>query len=146
LKSSIDREDLRLRADESLVTKIVLNLLSNAVKFTPANGRVDVDVRADARSGVAISVADSGIGIAPSQISKALEPFSQLDERLERRYEGIGLGLSLAKHYVEMHGGTIEIDSRPAAGTTVTANFPPDRVIFADPTAFEAAVPKASAG
>jgi len=118
-----------LRADARRVRKILLNLLSNAIKFTPAGG--DVRIRAFMRGGeLAIAIADTGIGIAAEDIATAFESFSQIDSRLSRRYEGAGLGLPLTKQFVTLHGGTIDIDSAPGRGTTVTVAFPQDRVIL----------------
>jgi signal transduction histidine kinase len=74
-----------------------------------------------------ISVSDTGIGIAEEDIWKALVPFAQVSSDLSRRYEGTGLGLPLSKGFVEMHGGTLKIESEPGQGTTVTVRFPPDR-------------------
>jgi signal transduction histidine kinase len=116
-----------LRADDRRVRQILLNLLSNAVKFTPSGGSVDVAVSCN-NDGVAISVADTGIGMAPGEISIALERFGQIDSRLSRRYTGTGLGLPLTKHLVELHGGALAVASEAGKGTTVTALFPRDRL------------------
>jgi signal transduction histidine kinase len=115
-----------LRADDRRVRQILLNLLSNAVKFTPSGGTVDVAVSWNT-DGVAISVTDTGIGMAPEEIPVALERFGQIDSRLSRRYTGTGLGLPLTKHLVELHGGTLAVASEAGKGTTVTALFPPYR-------------------
>ncbi|MBL8698948.1 MAG: HAMP domain-containing protein [Alphaproteobacteria bacterium] len=112
-----------IEADPVKVKQVLLNLLSNAIKFTPAGGRVDLTARATG-SGVAIAVRDTGIGMAPEEIPIALAPFGQVDSRLARKYEGTGLGLPLTKAFVELHGGTLAIDSARGAGTTVTVTFP----------------------
>ena len=117
-----------LCADERMVKQILLNLLSNAVKFTPAGGKISVKVSASARDGYEFRVSDTGIGIAPEDIPTAMMPFAQVDSGLSRKYEGTGLGLPLTKGLVELHGGTLEISSKVAAGTTVTVRFPPSRV------------------
>jgi signal transduction histidine kinase len=120
---------LRLFADPRLVRQILFNLLANAVKFTPRGGRVRVDVDLDAETGAPrLSVTDTGIGMSEAQIPQALAPFVQIDSRLSRKYEGTGLGLPLVKRFVELHGGRLEIESGPDAGTTVTVTFPPERM------------------
>jgi len=118
----------RLYADARRVKQMLLNLLSNAVKFTPARGRVSVDTRL-ADNGLSISVTDTGIGIAEEKIAMVFTPFAQVDGSLKRKYEGTGLGLSLTKGLVELHGGTIAMESAPGRGTTVTLWFPSERVI-----------------
>jgi signal transduction histidine kinase len=118
-----------LRADDRRVRQILLNLLSNALKFTPAGGSVDIAV-SYSDAGLAMTVADTGIGMTPDQIPVALERFGQIDSRLSRKYTGTGLGLPLTKHLTELHGGTLMIVSEPGRGTTVTALFPPERVEF----------------
>ena len=119
---------LRLRGDRRRIKQVLLNLLSNAIKFTQEGGNVTVTAR---RSGpeIAISVIDTGIGIAAVDIPRALEPFGQIDNGLDRSYEGTGLGLPLCKQLMELHGGTLHIDSAVGRGTTVTVSFPAGRVI-----------------
>ena len=123
-----DQDVPPLRADPRRVRQILLNLLSNAVKFTPPQGEVRVSIlrRGD---GVAVAVADTGIGIAAEDIPRALERFRQIDSALGRKYEGTGLGLPLSKRLVELHGGTLEIESRVGSGTTITVTFPAERVL-----------------
>jgi signal transduction histidine kinase len=76
-----------------------------------------------------IAISDTGIGIAPGEISKAMEPFGQIDSTVSRKYEGTGLGLPLAKRLVELHGGTLTIESALGVGTTVTIALPRERVV-----------------
>ncbi len=118
-----------LRADERRLKQILINLLSNAVKFTPPGGKITVSAQADPALGFTIEVRDTGIGIAPEDIPKALEPFAQIDSTLSRRYEGTGLGLPLTRSLIELHGGTIVIDSELGEGTLVTVTFPPERIV-----------------
>ncbi len=118
-----------LYADERALKQILLNLLSNAVKFTPEGGRVTVAVRGGDRGEISISVSDTGIGIAAEEIPRVLQPFRQVDSALNREYEGTGLGLSLAKSLVELHGGRLELESELGAGTIVTAVFPGERIV-----------------
>ncbi|MFN4090112.1 MAG: PAS domain-containing sensor histidine kinase [Alphaproteobacteria bacterium] len=120
---------LRVRADERRLKQVLLNLLSNAVKFTPAGGMVTLSTRAMEDGGIAFVVADTGIGIAPDEIERAMAPFSQIESGLARRYEGTGLGLPLSKALTEQHGGTLSLESEPGVGTTVTVRLPPERVL-----------------
>ena len=123
----------RVSADEIKLKQIVLNLLSNAIKFTPAGGRVTVDVGRDTGGGVYVRVTDTGIGMRPEDIPVALQPFRQIDSALSRKHAGTGLGLPLAKALTELHGGRLEIESRPGNGTAVTLHLPPERVLAALP-------------
>ncbi|OAN46877.1 PAS domain-containing sensor histidine kinase [Magnetospirillum moscoviense] len=120
-----------LICDERRMKQILLNLLSNAVKFTPAGGRITVTAGLDKGGGVTIRVADTGIGIKPEDREKAMAPFSQVDSALERRFEGLGLGLSMAIRLTEMHGGSLAIDSEPGKGTIITLRFPERRSLAA---------------
>ena len=113
-----------LRADRRMLKQILVNLLSNAVKFTPRGGRVTVSAHCDPVAGYTLTFADSGIGIAPDDIPKALARFEQVDARLDRRFEGTGLGLPLSKAFVELHGGSLDLESEVGVGTTVTIRFP----------------------
>ncbi len=115
-----------VRGDDRRLKQILLNLVSNAVKFTPAGGRVEIRVEAD-DSGLRFIVADTGIGIAKSDLETALRPFGQIDSSLARRYQGTGLGLPLARSMTELHGGKLDIQSEPGVGTTVTVWLPPTR-------------------
>jgi signal transduction histidine kinase len=117
-----------LLGDARRVRQILLNLLSNSVKFTAAGGRVVVRAARTADGGLVVSVADSGIGIAPEDMEKAMTPFGQVDGKLNRKYEGTGLGLPLAKSLTELHGGCFRLSSAVGKGTTVTLEFPTARV------------------
>ncbi|MBV8650015.1 MAG: HAMP domain-containing histidine kinase, partial [Alphaproteobacteria bacterium] len=128
MTEQLDPELPPLRADQRRVRQILLNLLSNAVKFTPPQGEIRISiVRRD--GGIVVSVADTGIGIAPADIPRALERFGQVDSTLGRKYEGTGLGLPLSKRLAELHGATLEIASELGRGTTVTVTFPAERVV-----------------
>jgi PAS domain S-box-containing protein len=117
-----------IRADGRRIRQVLLNVLSNAVKFTPENGIVSISsVYRD--GGLAIAISDTGIGMTPAGIVKALQPFGQVDSKLSRKYEGTGLGLPLAKQLIEMHGGTLTIESQAGIGTTVTIFVPAERVV-----------------
>ena len=118
-----------LLADRRKLKQILLNLLSNAVKFSPPGGEVALKVWSREDSGYVFQVADNGIGMALEDIPKALAPFGQVESALTRRYEGTGLGLPLAKSLVEMHSGSLDLQSQLGAGTTVTVRFPAERVV-----------------
>jgi PAS domain S-box-containing protein len=113
-----------LDVDPRRLSQAMGNLLDNALKFTPAHGCVRVAARMERDGGVALMIEDTGIGMAPETIAAALEPFRQLDGTLSRRFEGAGLGLSIAKSLVELHGGGLEIASAVGVGTTVTLHLP----------------------
>jgi len=118
--------------DELRLKQIVLNLLSNAVKFTAAGGtggQVTIDTRRTTDGGLTISITDTGIGMRPEDIPVALSPFRQLDNAFNRRSEGTGLGLPLAKMLVELHDGVLEIESKVGIGTMVHVRLPKERVL-----------------
>jgi PAS domain S-box-containing protein len=116
-----------IRSDRIRFQQILLNLMSNAVKFTPKGGRVSLSASI-AADGAVITVEDTGIGMKAEDIPIALEPFRQIDGALSRRFDGTGLGLPLAKALVELHGGRLEIQSAPAAGTMVRILLPLERM------------------
>jgi signal transduction histidine kinase len=126
---SLDERVRSIRADDRRLRQILINLLSNAVKFTPDGGRVTIS-SAQEHGGLAIAVSDTGVGMAPDDIPKAMTPFGQVDSKIRRKQEGTGLGLPLAKQLVELHGGTFRIESKIDGGTTVTFVLPPERIII----------------
>ncbi|MBC7905168.1 MAG: HAMP domain-containing histidine kinase [Rhodospirillaceae bacterium] len=109
--------------DPLRLKQVLLNLLSNAVKFTPEGGSIFL-VGDSGPAGITLSVTDTGIGMEQSHVAKAMEPFAQVDSSLSRRYPGTGLGLPLAKSFVELHGGTVMVESVMGRGTTVTVVLP----------------------
>lgn len=113
-----------LRADERKLRQALLNLLVNAIKFTPSGGRVTLELRCAAGEGHVLSVRDNGIGMAREDIPTALRQFGQVESALNRKYEGTGLGLPLTKALIELHGGTLELDSHLGEGTTATLRLP----------------------
>jgi len=121
----------KLSGDERKVKQIVLNLLSNAIKFTNPGGRIDLSVACPPAGGLAISVADTGIGIAAEDMPKALAAFGQVDSALNRKYVGTGLGLALVQAFARLHDAGFALDSTPEVGTTVTITFPAERVLAA---------------
>jgi signal transduction histidine kinase/HAMP domain-containing protein len=116
-------QPLVLNGDTAKLRQIFLNLLSNAIKFTEKGGTISLVVTAS-DTGIAVTVADTGIGMNPEDVEIAFQPFGQVDNRLERRYEGTGLGLPLTKALVDLHKGTLKIDSARGEGTRVTITFP----------------------
>jgi GAF domain-containing protein len=109
--------------DERKIKQILLNLLSNAVKFTPEGGRIGIKAR-QADGSVEISVSDTGIGIAPEDQPKIFEEFRQVGADYAHKVEGTGLGLTLAKKFVELHGGRIWVESEVGKGSAFTFSLP----------------------
>ena len=108
---------LSVWADARRLKQIVVNLLSNAVKFTPEGGQVRLDVVLDRKQGrVKFVVEDNGIGISRNDIGKLFQPFTQLDSKLSRQYEGSGLGLALVRRLVELHYGEVFVESEGVSG------------------------------
>jgi PAS domain S-box-containing protein len=118
-----------VRADARAVRQVLVSLLSNAVKFTGDDGRVAISGGLDGSGDWLLSIADNGIGMPQEQLEKVLKPFQQADASLARKYEGVGLGLSLASGLMQLHDGSLAIASAPDAGTTVTIRFPATRVL-----------------
>ena len=114
--------------DTAKLTQILVNLLSNAIKFTPAGGTVSLKIARNPGGGLTFRVSDTGIGMSAEQIPVALSPFGQVDSGLNRKYDGVGLGLPLTKRLIELHEGTIEITSEPGRGTRVDFHLPEERV------------------
>lgn len=119
-----------LRADRRKLKQILVNILSNAIKFTQAGGKVTLRVLCHADSGYVIQIADSGIGIAAEDMPKALAFFGQIDSVPNRKCEGTGIGLPLTQALVEMHGGSLNLESEAGVGTTVTVRFPATRIAW----------------
>jgi len=120
-----------LFGDERFLLQILLNFLTNAIKFTPPGGQVTVHAGITVSGELQLAVADTGAGIPTEDIPKVLEPFGQMDNTINGKREGTGLGLPLSKKLVELHGGRLQLTSEPGAGTTVTAYFPSSRLIKA---------------
>ncbi len=123
LDLSVDPQLGEIVADERKVKQILLNLLSNAVKFTPESGRVSVKAM-PAEGAVAISVSDTGIGIAPEDQEAIFEEFRQVGSDYTQKREGTGLGLTLTRKFVELHGGKIWVESQLGKGSTFTFTLP----------------------
>jgi PAS domain S-box-containing protein len=126
------QDDLpRLRGDLRKMKQILVNVVSNAVKFTEPGGSVTVCARCRPESGHVFQVADTGLGMAETDIPKALSPFGRIAKGVGRSIEGTGLGLPLTKKLVELHDGRLNLESALGVGTTVTLEFPPERVVTA---------------
>ncbi len=121
----------RLRADKVKLKQILINLLANAVRFTPDYGQISLKAYRADDNGVVIQVCDTGIGMTPGEMELAVKPFAQVDSRLSRKFEGTGLGLPLSKRLIELHGGSLQLDSRPGYGTTVSLYMPAERTVVA---------------
>jgi len=109
--------------DERKIKQVIYNLLSNAVKFTPDGGSVNVTAARE-NGAATVTVRDTGIGIAPEDQERIFEEFSQVGRDPERSREGTGLGLTLSKRFVELHGGTIKVESAPGQGSAFTFTLP----------------------
>jgi signal transduction histidine kinase len=127
-ESNLPAGGLYIFADERKLRQSMINLLSNAVKFTPAGGRATLTVRAQEGGPIEIAVSDTGIGIEAKDLGRALAPFQQIDSAFSRKYQGSGLGLAITKALIELHGGTLSIESQPGSGTTVTLVLSPERL------------------
>jgi signal transduction histidine kinase len=123
LDVSVDERLGEFVGDERKIKQILLNLLSNAVKFTPEGGRIGIDAR-QINGAVEISVSDTGIGIATEDQPKIFEEFRQVGSNYAHKVEGTGLGLTLAKKFVELHGGRIWVESELGRGSTFTFTLP----------------------
>jgi len=124
LSVEIDPATPQLESDESKLRQILTNVISNAIKFTPAGGQVQIKVSGIGDRLVRFEIADTGIGLAVKDIPTALAPFGQVDSALNRRYQGAGLGLPLAKGLAELLGGQLDISGVPGAGTIVGITLP----------------------
>src|SRR5207253_768303 len=123
LSLDVDHQIGFIEADERKIKQVIFNLLSNAVKFTSERGRVDVVAR-HVNNGVQVSVRDTGIGIAPEDQARMFEEFQQLGSGMTNTREGTGLGLPLARRFVELHGGRLWVESQLGVGSTFAFTLP----------------------
>jgi signal transduction histidine kinase len=125
-----------IAADERRLKQALFNLVSNAVKFTPAGGSVRIEARVDKQRGdLVLAVADTGVGIPAADRERVFEKFERVNPHA--RESGAGLGLSLVKSLIELHGGMVSIDSEPGRGTTIECRLPAAmRLAGAQPAAF----------
>lgn len=124
LNFDINTNISKISSDEDKLRTVLYNLVHNAIKFTPSGGNVDVRVHSLNRDFLMISVTDNGIGISRKEQSKLFKPFCQVDSSLNRKFNGTGLGLSLAKELVEMLGGKMKVESEPENGSTFSFTIP----------------------
>ena len=127
-QTPVDR-GLSVTADHTKLRQVLINILTNAIKFTPAGGKVELDISGNPQSGITFRITDNGIGMSADEIPKALEPFVQIDNETSRSQEGTGLGLPMADMLMKLHGGSLEIRSTPGQGTQVIMVLPPERMI-----------------
>ncbi|MDE1890433.1 MAG: ammonium transporter [Planctomycetota bacterium] len=123
IHTDIEGDIPSISADKVKFKQIMFNLLSNAVKFTPENGRITINAKLTNQH-LQVAVTDTGIGIKSEDMDKIFEGFRQLDASYARRYEGTGLGLTLTKRLIELHGGEIWVKSEYGKGSTFTFTLP----------------------
>ncbi len=116
-------------ADRRMLMQILLNLLSNAIKFTPAGGAVSLEAWCLSGGSLRIAVCDSGIGLEDSDVALLADPFVQIDNEVNRRTRGSGLGLYLARSMIELHGAKLAISSRPREGFCASFALPQSRIV-----------------
>jgi signal transduction histidine kinase len=131
LRCSLPEDLPVLQADETRLQQAILNILSNAIKFTPPGGSVTFTARREACGDLKMEICDTGIGMTEAEVTVALQPFRQIDSSLSRRYEGTGLGLPLAKAFIDLHNGKLAVHSAPGAGTRVEILLPASRCLAA---------------
>jgi len=119
-----------VRGDATRLRQVLASLIANALKFTPAGGEVGIDASQDLATGLTISVSDTGIGIDPTDLTRVMEPFEQVSGGGTESHTGIGLGLPLARHMAELHGGTLTLRSHQGGGTTAWFTLPAHRLVI----------------
>ena len=124
LAMDLPREAIRVRHDPVRIGQVVTNLVGNALKFTPRGGSVNVSVRGTPQGGAVIEVVDSGVGIEPADLPRIFDRFFRGSRASEARGSGSGLGLAIVRSIVEMHGGTVTVDSHLGGGSTFTVTLP----------------------
>jgi CheY-like chemotaxis protein len=133
-----DKAGLKIHADSRRLKQTLVNLLTNAVKFTPEHGRVTLEINTDIEQDlIQFSVIDTGIGIAENDLKKLFQPFTQVDGKLNRQFEGTGLGLSLVQKMTDLHGGSVEVESESGKGSRFTLNLPWGRLVLAQQEVIE---------
>jgi signal transduction histidine kinase len=119
----------RIRADYRLLKQMLINLLTNAIKFTPPGGQVTIG--AVVGQDIRLTVSDTGIGMTQAELEMAMSQYGQIDSKVARKHQGTGLGLPICKSLALLHGGTLEIVSKPDTGTTVSLVLPAWRIVAA---------------
>ena len=128
IDNKVTDDTLKIVGEEDAIKQMLLNLMSNAIKFSPDRSYVMIDAEVDDKGGLCISITDTGIGLTESELEKALAPFGQVDTDHNRDGSGTGLGLTLVKSLIELHGGVFDMVSQKNIGTTATITFPEKRV------------------
>ena len=126
-----ERPPVWARVDERRMRELTLSILDNAIKFNHQGGTVIADLTASA-AGIMLAITDNGPGIPAEIQARIFDPFTQGDGAIDRRHEGIGLGLPIVQRYAQVHGGRIDLISEPGSGTTVRVHLPADRLLAAD--------------
>ncbi len=121
-------DDVEVTGDLTRLKQVVLNLLTNAIKFSSRGSTVRIDMRRDSAHNLVISVKDTGIGISPENARRVFEPFVQVDNGSNRRFGGMGLGLSIARKVARLHGGDLVLDGQVGVGTEARLTLPASRV------------------
>ena len=118
-----------MRGDATRLRQVLFNLIANAIKFTRAGGTVHVEAACDATGGLQVRVSDTGIGIAAPDLAYVMEPFAQVARPSGKSCPGVGLGLPLSRRLIELHGGSLALESTPGIGTTAVIRIPSERMI-----------------
>jgi signal transduction histidine kinase len=129
IDSQIDPDLPAVMADETKLKQVLINLLSNAIKFTPEGGEVCFRAEQTEAGDIHFAVVDNGIGIDENDLPKVFDAFVQVEDSLDRRYEGTGLGVPIALALTELHDGSLNIESALGVGTTVNVILPRSRVV-----------------
>lgn len=132
LTAEAHTSSLRMSGDAKRYKQVLLNLLSNAMKFTDAGGAITISTEIQSDGGLEVCVADTGAGIAPQDIPKLFKRFQQVDGARETDGSGAGLGLSIARQFVEQHGGKLRAASTPGEGSRFTFSVPAERIARAE--------------
>jgi len=119
----LQNDTVQLKGNEELLTRLLWNLIDNSVKYTPEGGNITLELKQEKQTGIII-VQDNGIGIPKHDIPKIFERFYRVDKSRSRKLGGSGLGLAICKWIVELHRGTIQVESELAKGTKIIINFP----------------------
>jgi signal transduction histidine kinase len=136
IKVDLFAQEHKLLVDERKLKQVIINILSNAVKFSRPGGTITVQSALGRTGRYQLRIADTGIGMNQADVQRVFEPFVQLDSALHRKYEGTGLGLSLTRRLIEMHGGSINLESELYVGTTAVIELPEQRIaVFGESSA-----------
>jgi signal transduction histidine kinase len=124
------RDDLPwILADPRLFNQVTINLTSNALKFTPEGGKVSVELGLTSNGDLSLTVQDTGIGIRQEDITRVFEPFVQVEGAMSRSHQGTGLGLPLVRKIMDLHGGSVWLESELGKGTLASVTFPQSRLV-----------------